>query len=642
MCGIVGIWDTRTRDISEQLISRLTDSLAHRGPDDGGMWVNALDGVAFGHRRLAILDLSSRGKQPMSNDDGSLWITYNGEIYNFNEIKHVLVRRGYTFKSTSDTEVILKAYQEWGIESFTRLRGMFAFALWDARRRELVLVRDRLGVKPLFYSVVQGLVLFGSELKALMAHPRFAKQLDRAAVMSYLQLGFVPSPASIFANTHKVKPGCYVRITADGRADECRYWNLDDFIPATPTPINRADAERELTRLLVESFKYRMVSDVPVGVFLSGGIDSSLVTAILTREAGERLHTFVVAFDDPAWDESSAAAAVARHLGTEHTTLGCSALDALDIVPRLADIYDEPCSDSAAIPMFQLSREVRKHVKVVLSGDGGDELFCGYNTYTKFGRLWQNMTRIPFWLRQLLSGAVRVLSLDQLDAMTVGAFHRLFPDINISDYRDKLERFPSLFPMREFMSAYGEFASRWSPRELVRLAPAIPFQPLFHEMDGITRDLWTTMMRIDVLTFLPDNYLVKTDRASMAVGLEVREPMLDHKLVEFAFGLPIEFKYSQGITKRILRDILRRYLPDELVDRSKHGFSVPLGDWLRGPLRDLALDYLSFDRIHRQGLFDPVFVQETVTQFFSGARTSPKKIWSLVVFQAWYEQWLRN
>lgn len=641
MCGITGFWDFRRISTEADLLT-MTDCLAHRGPDDSGTWISQADGIGLGHRRLAIIDLSTRGRQPMSNNDQSVWIVFNGEIYNYKDIRIELVSKGYRFTTNSDTEVIIKAYEAWGIESISRLRGMFAFALLDTSRRVLYLVRDRLGVKPLYYYYDGKLLLFASQLKALMAYPSYRKDIDHTALTLYLQLGYVPYPMTIFTNTYKVQPGCYVKVSADGGLMEAHYWELADFCIEPFAQMKSTQVEEKLRVMLSEAFAYRMVSDVPVGIFLSGGIDSSLVTAVLARETNEKLRTFTVGFQDIDQDESLWANEIAQQLGTEHTTLLCTEREALDIVPRLPEIYDEPFGDSSAIPTYFLCKAVREHVKVVLSGDGGDEFFCGYNHYTKFDPIWNKLSSIPVPLKGSISAMLRSIPVGALEMISVGLFSRLFPHINVLDFRDKILKSPDLLEADNLIEAYSHIKSKWPIRELSSLAPDLRPSNPFDGVPKIDRDPMTVMMLIDAMTFLPSDYLVKVDRASMAVGLEVREPMLDHKLVEYACSLPLRYKYFQGTTKYILRKILYKYLPQRLVDRPKHGFSVPLGKWLRGPLKPVVRNYLNEARIREEGIFSSKFVQETVDNFLAGARIHPKKIWSLLMFELWYERWLRS
>jgi asparagine synthase (glutamine-hydrolysing) len=566
-----------------------------------------------------------------------IWITFNGEIYNYLELREELIRKGHQFKTNSDTEVILKSYEQWGMDCISRFRGMFAFALWDARSKKLFLVRDRIGVKPLYYYQDGQLLLFASELKALMAHREFKRDLNPEAVALYLRFGYVPSPLCIFANTYKVRPGSYVEVSADSSVREVCYWNLLEFSEAPILQKSEAEIEGELLSILCEAFSYRLVSDVPVGLFLSGGIDSSLIAAILKCEVGSSIGAFTVGFDDANRDESLWARAVARHLGLEHIEMRCSVQEALDIVPKLPEIYDEPIGDNSAIPTYLLCKTAREHVKVALSGDGGDELFCGYKSYTGFNILWEMASSIPIPLRAPLSRLV-----GSVPTNILAMFINLFSDIDTSELRDRVALWSSTIRTFDFLEAFVSSRSVWFQNELSYLTPDLQAAVALNDFPRIDRDPMTTMMLVDSKTFLPDDLMVKVDRASMSVGLEAREPLLDHKLVEYALSLPLNFKYSHRTSKYILKRILYKYVPRELVDRPKRGFEVPLGKWLRGPLKSLVLEYLNPRRIREEGILSPNYVQKTVNDFLAGVRISPRKIWHLLVFELWYERWLKN
>ncbi len=566
-----------------------------------------------------------------------IWITFNGEIYNYQELREELIHKGHQFKTSSDTEVILKSYEQWGIDCISRFRGMFAFALWDARSKKLFLVRDRIGVKPLYYYRDGQLLLFASELKALMAHHGFKRDLNPEAVALYIRFGYVPSPLSIFANTYKVRPGCYVEVSADSSTREICYWNLFEFSEAPIVEKSETEIEQELLSILCEAFSYRLVSDVPVGLFLSGGIDSSLIAAILKCEVGKSIRTFTIGFDDVNRDESFWAKAVARHLGLEHIEMRCSVQEAIDIVPKLAEIYDEPLGDNSAIPTYLLCKTAREHVKVALSGDGGDELFCGYKSYRGFNALWTAATNIPIPLRALLSRMV-----GSVPTNILATFINLFSSIDTSELNDRVTQWSFTLRTFDFLEAFASSRNVWFQNELKSLAPDLQPAVAFNDFPKIDRDRMTTMMLADAKTFLPDDLMVKVDRASMSVGLEAREPLLDHKLVEYAVSLPLSFKYSNQTSKYILKRILYKYVPRELVDRPKQGFEVPLGKWLRGPLKSLVLDYLNPRRIGEEGILSPDYVQKAVNDFLAGVRISPRKIWHLLVFELWYERWLKN
>ncbi len=602
----------------------MTDTLAHRGPDDTGIFFDFREGVGLGHTRLAIIDLSSQARQPMGNDSGSIRVTFNGEIYNYSELRQELICKGHQFRTNSDTEVILRSYEQWGIGCISRFRGMFAFVLWDANHKKLFLVRDRLGVKPLYYYWDGHLLLFASELKALMAYCGFKRDLNPKSLALYFRFGYVPSPQCIYADTYKVRPGCYVEVSADGSVDEVCYWNLFEFSEAPVVEKSEAEIEQELLPILCEAFSYRLVSDVPVGIFLSGGIDSSLVAAVLRCELGKSLQALTVGFDESEKDESFWARAVARHLGMEHIEVRCSLQEALDIVPKLSQIYDEPFSDNSAIPTYLLCKAAREHVKVVLSGDGGDEFFCGYNYYTGFRAYWNKVSTIPTLLRSILSGLIV-----SVPTSILGSAKSI----------DKTNRFASILGASNFLEAFALSRSIWSQKEINHLAPGIePTSPL-DDFSKIDCDPLTAMMLFDAKIYLPDDLLVKVDRASMSVGLEAREPLLDHKLVEYTLSLPLRYKYSNRTTKYILKRILYKYLPRDLVDRPKRGFGAPLEQWLlNGSLKSLVLDYLNPRRIQEQGILSPAYIQKMVNDFRQGIWINPNKIWNLLAFELWYER----
>lgn len=615
----------------------MTDTLAHRGPDDSGLFFDFRQGVGLGHRRLAIIDLSSQARQPMGNDPGSIWVTFNGEIYNYRELREELICKGHVFKTNSDTEVILRSYEQWGIQCISRFRGMFAFVLWDVNCNKLFLVRDRLGVKPLYYYRDSHLLLFASELKALTTYREFKRDLNPESLALYLRFGYVPSPHCIYTNTYKVRPGCYVEVSADGSITEVNYWNLFEFSEAPLIEKSEAEIEQELLSILCEAFSYRLVSDVPVGIFLSGGIDSSLVAAILKCEAGKSLQALTVGFDEAQKDESFWARAVARHLGMEHIEVHCSLQDALDIVPILPKIYDEPFSDDSAIPTYLVCKTARDHVKVVLSGDGGDEFFCGYRYYAEFSAYWEKVSSIPIPLRGILSGLIRSVPTSMLGTF-INLFSRLFSQISAARSIDKTNRFASILGASNFLEAFALSRNIWSQGEINYLAPGIAPVTLLDGFPKIDTDPLTAMMLFDAKIYLPDDLLVKVDRASMSVGLEAREPLLDHKLVEYALSLHPRYKYSNRTTKYILKRILYRYLPRDLVDRPKRGFGAPLEQWLlNGSLKSLVLEYLNPGRIRKQGIFSPVYIQKMVSDFQQGVWINPNKIWNLLAFELWHE-----
>ena len=615
----------------------MTDTLAHRGPDDAGVFFDFKQGVGLGHTRLAIIDLSSEAKQPMGNSSGSVWVTFNGEIYNYRELRQELICKGHQFRTNSDTEVILRSYEQWGIGCISRFRGMFAFVLWDASRKKLFLVRDRLGVKPLYYYWDGHLLLFASELKALRAYREFKRDLNPESLALYLRFGYVPSPKCIYANTHKVRPGCYMEVSADSSLSEVCYWNLFEFSETPVIEKSEAEIEQELLSILCEAFSYRLVSDVPVGIFLSGGIDSSLVAAVLKCEVGKSLQTFTVGFDEVDTDESFWARAVARHLGTEHIEVRCSLQEAIDIVPKLSEIYDEPFSDNSAIPTYLVCKTAREHVKVALSGDGGDEFFCGYNFYREYNSFWEKISSIPI-ARTMLSRVGRP-GYKAFGTRFFNLFCRFFPHKNAYSLSDKINKWTSIITAPNFLEAHVLSHSIWSHEQLKHLSPDLQANIPFNDFPKLDNNPLPVMMLFDAKIYLPDDLLVKVDRASMSVGLEAREPLLDHKLVEYALSLPLRYKYSNGTTKYILKRILYKYLPKDLVDRPKMGFGAPIEHWLlNGSLKSLVLEYLNPRRIREQGIFSPAYIQKIVNDFRQGVWVNPNKIWNLLAFELWYER----
>lgn len=586
----------------------MASTIVHRGPDDCGLWASADGAVALAHRRLSIIDLSPLGRNPMERD-GRLWITFNGEIYNYRELREELALAGHRFKSQTDTEVILAAYDEWGTECVHRFAGMFAFALWDEPRKRLWLVRDRLGKKPLYYASRDGALSFASELKALLADPSFPRDIDRTALGLYLRYGYVPAPLSIYAAARKLPPG-HDAIFENGHLEIRRYWDPLAFV-GCHTDISAKEAEASLEGLLATAVRQRQIADVPLGAFLSGGIDSSLVVAMMQEQTSRPVMTFTIRFENQEFNEADFAGAVARHLGTEHHEETCSEQQMLGVIDRIPSMYDEPFADSSAIPTFLVSRIARNIVTVALSGDGGDELFFGYPRYVHHAdRAW--MLDLPRSVRRTAALAAARLPTRRL---------RRAADVLRDDEVDQ----------------YGRFVS-WLPRDeveaLVGMAPADA--PLYAAMrsriGAVPRE--ETPPLLDLVSYLPDDILAKVDRASMAVGLEVRAPLLDHRVVEFALGLPLHLKRQGSTTKWLLRQLLDKRVPRQLIDRPKMGFGVPLNDWFRGPLRDRMSDFCAGPDLEALGL-DPAPVRRQWKQFLAGARHRPDRLWQVYALVAW-------
>ncbi len=611
MCGITAAFDTRGGDL-QSVVDAMTLTLRHRGPDDAGVLQPGGAPVALGHRRLSIVDLSPLGHNPMPYLNGRYWITFNGEIYNFRALRTELERAGYVFRSQTDTEVIMAAYDRWGVECLQRFVGMFAFALWDASRSELLLARDRLGKKPLYYGEYGGRIAVASELKAIAADPRFPRTVDADAVALYLHYGYIPAPFTIYAHSRKLPPGHYAYVRGE-HVDVRRYWDPVPFALRAPTA-DAASAERQLEDLLRDAVGTRMLADVPVGAFLSGGIDSSLVVALMQEQSTSRVKTFTIRFDDSQFNEADYAAAVARHLKTDHYEQTCGVGEMLDVVAMLPDAYDEPFADSSAIPTYLVSRIARQRVTVALSGDGGDELFFGYPRY----RFHMNQ-------RWIISAPAPVR---HAAAAIIGALPR-------RQFRRAAQ------VLRDSSSdAYDRFVSWWPPDDVRRLTGRETHpSPAYAEVRDRARALDVNLQPplLDVVTYLPDDILAKVDRASMQVSLETRCPLLDHRVVEFALGLPMSLKCRDGKTKWLLRKLLRRRVPDSLIERPKMGFGVPLASWLLGPLREDVDRLFASDAFERVGVDANVARQEW--RNFVDFPDRPDQIWSLFALAAWADRW---
>ncbi|MBZ8134261.1 asparagine synthase (glutamine-hydrolyzing) [Afifella sp. IM 167] len=642
MCGIAGFFDlaakTRGEDLSSQLLA-MTDAIAHRGPDGSGAFVDPEAGIGLGHRRLAIIDVSEAGHQPMHSADGRFVITFNGEVYNFAEIRRDLQAAGHAFRGGSDTEVMLAAIREWGIcPALERFVGMFAFALWDRHARMLSLVRDRMGVKPLYWTRCGDTVLFGSELKALMRHPAWRGELDRRSVAGFLRYSYIPAPSTVFRDVEQVEPGMVVHVANDGAVRRERYWDLRKVAAeAAANPLETGDGEAvdRLEAILRASVSARMVSDVPLGAFLSGGIDSSVVVALMQAMSDRPVRTFSIGFEEKEFDEAPAAKAVARHLGTDHTELYLSGRDALDAVTQIPDWFDEPFADPSQLPTYLVARMARQHVTVALSGDGGDELFGGYPRYFMTEAIWRRLGQGPKPLRRLAGGLVTAVPepwLDRIAGLLPRSRRPLSPG-------RKLHRAAALFAVSSADELHRRISEVWpSADRLVGCEDGRTFST-DPSLAGDVDSFLTRMRYYDMRTYLPDDIMVKVDRTSMAVSLEAREPLLDHRLVAFALSLPRRFVMRDGQTKWLLRQVLERHVPRALFDRPKMGFSVPTAAWIRGPLRGWAEELLAPSRIRDEGMFDPDEVARLWGEHQAGRANRETILWNLMMFQAWRERY---
>lgn len=636
MCGIAGFW-LNGRALAQSprdALRQMTDAIAHRGPDDSDLFWEPESGVGLGHRRLSIVDLSPEGRQPMRSSSGRYTIAFNGEVYNFRLIRAELEQAGLApgFRGSSDTEVMLAAIEAWGLESAVRrFVGMFAFALWDRQERRLSLVRDRLGVKPLYYSASSAGVLFGSELRALLAFPGFERAVDDSSVAAYLRWGHVPAPACIYRGARQLEPGTILHWSGEGGAEPIleRYWDARQ-LPSLPA---RTGTEAELLDQLDEALRsavqLRMIADVPLGAFLSGGIDSSLVVALMQAQSTRPVRTFSIGNQTAEYDEGAAAAAVAAHLGTEHVSFDVTGEDALRVVPELGTLYDEPFADSSQIPTLLVSRLARKHVTVALTGDGGDETFGGYNRHSWGPRLWQRLRLVPAPARGRLSAGLLRISPAKYDALLGGLFPaKRRPRLLGS----KVHKLLTAMGASSSQAFYEALCSQWQEPQAVLRRAQLDHVPLPELHAASFAD---EMMLLDLMTYLPNDVLTKVDRATMSVALEARAPFLDHRIVELGWQLPAELKVRGGVGKWALRQLLQRYVPRELVDRPKMGFAVPVGAWLRGPLRDWAEELMSRDRLSQTPWFNEHALRAVWREHVDGKQDHAGRLWAVLMFQAW-------
>ena len=639
MCGVVGVLNYRESD-SSRLVSEMLGAIRYRGPDDFGIWCDERAGIGLGHARLSVLDLSPEGHQPMLSSNGRYVLSYNGEVYNFTELRAELELAGQKFRGHSDTEVILAAFEEWGIEkSIERFGGMFAFALWDRAERKLTLVRDRLGEKPLYYGWCGETFLFGSELKALSAHPSWDGDINRAALASYMRYGYVPLPYSIYVGICKLLPGTWFQISVDDPPGympvPVTYWSARKVAMQEPlTDLSDVAATDALDSLLRQAVGRQMIADVPLGAFLSGGIDSSTIVSLMQCQSSRPVQTFSIGFNESDYDEARYAKLVAAHLGTDHTELYLSAKESMNVIPRLPEIYDEPFGDSSQIPTHLVAALARKHVTVALSGDGGDELFGGYNRYFWGRSIWNRIGPVPQGIRR---GAGRVMM-----ALSPAAWDRigkLLPQgLRQPALGDRIHKLASVIDVDGPDELYRRLVSQH--RDPGALVVGVEEAPIWADVEAAAfgrSDFTERMMFHDLVGYLADDILTKVDRASMAVSLETRVPLLDHHLVEFAWRLPVAMKIRNGQGKWLLRQVLDRYVPRDLIDRPKQGFGIPLDVWLRGPLREWAEELLDEGRLRCEGYLHPAPIREKWAEHLSGRRNWQHWLWNVLMFQSWLE-----
>ncbi|WP_039853496.1 asparagine synthase (glutamine-hydrolyzing) [Magnetospirillum fulvum] len=643
MCGLIGLWDRRlpTAEHLQTTAQAMADSLIRRGPDGEGIWIQPNAGLALGHRRLAVVDLTEAGQQPMTSACGRYVIVYNGEIFNAPDVAADLQSLGIRFRGHSDTEVLLEACAAWGVEAaVSRFIGMFAFALWDCRNQTLSLVRDRMGVKPLYWGMFGDLFLFGSELKALRAHPGWEPRIDRSAVSAYLRFAYVPCPLSIYQGVSKLPPAHILTLGQDGVPRLSCYWDSRNVAQSGQSRLDPRPFEetaQSLDSLLRDAVGRRMVADVPLGAFLSGGVDSSLVVALMQAQSNRSIQTFSIGFHEARFNEADHARAVAAHLGTDHTELIVEPRDAWAVLPDLAEWFDEPFADSSQIPTYLVSALARQSVTVALSGDGGDELFAGYTRYRGIERLWRSVGRWPHPLRHATSGAARLLSPTAWDAV-LRPLPRRFKRPQLGD---KIHKAVAVLDQQTPQAMYRQIISYWSPPELAMPGFAEPLGLMDDPtLQDLLPDTVARLQYIDMSTYLPDDILTKVDRASMAISLETRVPLLDHRLVEFAWTLPPEMKIAEGQGKAILRRVLDNYVPRDLIERPKMGFGIPIDEWLRGPLRDWADNLLEEQTLSQDGLFDAKVVRDRWHEHLSGSRNWHYSLWAILMFQSWKARWL--
>ncbi len=641
MCGLVGYLTATNHQ--NTITEWMANTLTHRGPDDSGIWQDAAVGIYLAHRRLAIIDLSPAGHQPMHSVSERYVIAFNGEIYNHHKLRTELetVNLAPHWRGYSDTETLLAAFEAWGIETtLQRCIGMFAIALWDKQTQTLTLARDRLGEKPLYYGWQGDTFLFGSELKALKVHPAFQANIDRDALCLYMRHNYIPAPYSIYQGIYKLLPGTWLQVSRQQHEPRIQtYWSgieISHQGKAQPFTGSPNDAVNALEILLKDAIEQQMMADVPLGAFLSGGIDSSTVVSLMQAQSSQPIKTFSIGFYEELYNEAAHAKEVAKHLGTDHTELYVTPDECMQVIPRLPTLYDEPFSDSSQIPTFLVSQLARQHVTVSLSGDAGDELFAGYNRYQLTANTWGKLSRIPRPLRQWAAKLITSVSPASWNRITATLRHFVPSFGRWVNVGDKLHKGAGIMVGRDITELYHGMISHWHNPSGVIIGGKEASTFLIDFLSGLSHlNTVERMMVLDLLTYLPDDILCKVDRAAMGVSLETRVPFLDHRVVEFAWRLPLEYKLREGQTKWALRQILYRYVPKELIERPKMGFGVPIDSWLRGSLRDWAENLLDESRLRQEGYFNPEPIRQKWKEHLSGERNWQYHLWDVLMFQAW-------
>ena len=655
MCGILGFIDSSNSSSNEDLcaiINRMNKTLIHRGPDDGGKWVDETVGLALGHRRLSILDLSPEGHQPMVSSCGRFVTVFNGEIYNYRSIRSELDYSDKLMKwrGHSDTEVMLAAISTWGVEkALKKFNGMFAIALWDRKERRLILIRDRLGEKPLYYGCVNNTLFFGSELKAFREHPQWVGQINRDTLTLFLRYNYIPAPYTIYKNIFKLPAANILELHYDKYMNDRMipepklYWSPKAIVESgvnTSLRLNEEQALIELERLLLDAVKLRMEADVPLGAFLSGGFDSSLIVALMQSQSSTPVRSFSIGFFEKDYNEAKHAKIIADHLGTDHTELYVSEQEAMEVIPQLPLLFDEPFADSSQIPTFIVSQLARKSVTVALSGDGGDELFCGYTRYALCKQLWRKIGWMPSLGRRVISSYISGTP-DFFWNNTEMFFSKLIRKYGRSgQVADKMYKLADVLSVKSSEDFYQGLLTHWhDPLKIIKNANELPSVFTNNYSLPTISDLTLRAMYLDMISYLPDDILVKVDRTTMGVSLEARVPLLDHRVAELAWQIPLSMKYRNGTGKWLLRQLLYRYVPEEMMNRPKMGFGVPIHKWLRGPLREWAEELINESRLEQEGFFYPAPILQKWKEHLSGKRNWQYPLWDILMFQAWYSYW---